>query len=114
LRTVATLDPALLCEIYTFARQRYPDDRASYHVSAELERAPLPEAVTCWDSLLEQFDAREILHVTFGSVLTSRDSQGNSLFYERLIALLRTNPEAYAVNLEKHFKRHLLPFTLAG
>ena len=31
-------------------------------------------------------------------------------FYDRLIAILRTNPETYAANLEKHFTRHLLPF----
>jgi hypothetical protein len=63
--------------------------------------------------LLAQFDAREILHVTFGSVLTSRTEQGGWRFYDRLMALLRANPEAYAINLEAHFLRHLLPFATA-
>ena len=40
LRTLAALDPALFREIYAFARERYPTDRASYHVSAELAKAP--------------------------------------------------------------------------
>ena len=39
LRTLSALDPALFREIYAFARQRYPTDRASYHVSAELAKA---------------------------------------------------------------------------
>ena len=40
LRTIAALDPALFREIYVFARGRYPTDRASYHVSADLAKAP--------------------------------------------------------------------------
>mgnify|MGYP001765652508 CR=1 FL=1 len=110
LRTVATVDPGLLREIYTFARQRFPLDRASYHVSAELDRAPLPAAVPDWPALLEQFDAREILHVTFGSVLTARTPSGEAQFYDRLWAILQSNAEVYAANLEKHFTRHLQPF----
>jgi hypothetical protein len=114
LRTVAASDTGLLREIYTFARQRYETDRASYHVSAELRRAPLPEAVSDWPGLLDGFDARQILHVTFGSVLTEKDSQGKPVFYDRLVSLLRLHPEAYAANLESHFVRHLQPFVPAA
>jgi hypothetical protein len=110
LRTIAAVDPGLFSEIYTFARNRFPIDRASYHISAELDRAPLPEAVSNWPALLEQFDAREILHVTFGSVLTARTPAGKTQFYDRLLSVLHTNAETYAANLEKHFTRHLLPF----
>ncbi|MFN8482434.1 MAG: tagaturonate epimerase family protein [Anaerolineae bacterium] len=112
LRTVAPLAPALFREIYAFARERYPVDRASYHVSADVSRAPRPEDVADADlaSLLEDFDAREILHVTFGSVLTTRRADGGFLFYDRLMALLRSHPDAYAANLERHFTRHLRPF----
>jgi len=112
LHTIASLDPELFREIYTFARERYETDRASYHVSARLERAPLPHDMADADlpALLQQFDAREILHVTFGSVLTARTEDGRWRFYDRLIGHLRANPEAYAANLEAHFLRHLRPF----
>jgi hypothetical protein len=112
LRTIGTVEPDFFKEIYIFARERYEHDRASYHVSAELNRAPLPGAVKDWSSLLDQFDAREILHVTFGSVLTDTTATGDLRFYDRFIGFLRANPEAYAVNLEKHFIRHLTPFVL--
>jgi hypothetical protein len=114
LRTIAAIDIDLFREIYCFARQRYETDKRSYHVSAELNRAPLPEAVADWPGLLEQFDARQILHVTFGSVLTEKTANQEWRFYDRLMALLRANPEAYANNLEKHLKRHLQPFLSAG
>jgi asparagine synthase (glutamine-hydrolysing) len=94
-------------------RERYPTDRASYHVSASLERAPLPQALADADlpTLLEQFDARQVLHVTFGSVLTARIADGRLHFYDDLMALLRARPEVYAANLEAHFLRHLTDLT---
>ena len=111
LRTVAGVDPALFREIYAFARERYETDRASYHVSARVDRAPLPAAVGDADlaGVLDQFDAREILHVTFGSVLKETGPDGPR-FKGELYRLLRAHPEAYARNLEAHFERHLRPF----
>jgi hypothetical protein len=110
LRTVAHHDPALFRDIYTFARKRYEIDRLSYHVSAQLKNAPLPEVVRDWPALLDQFDAREILHVTFGSVLTEKTEAGGWRFYDRFMDFMQGNKEAYAYNLEKHFIRHLAPF----
>lgn len=112
LRTIAALDPNLFREIYAFARERYETDRATYHVSASLARAPDSKSVQdeALAPLLNQFDAREILHVTFGSVLNARDEDKQLRFYHRLMGLLEANPEAYAENLEKHFVRHLAPF----
>lgn len=111
LRTVAGLDAGLFREIYVFARERYETDRASYHVSARLDRAPEPGEVSeaGLPSLLEHFDAREILHVTFGSVLTEHADGEGFRFRDRLMDLLVRNPEDYARNLEAHFVRHLRP-----
>jgi hypothetical protein len=112
LHTIAALDPAFFRSIYSFARERWETDRVSYHVSAELSRAPAPASLKDADlpALLDQFDAREILHVTFGSVLTTRGADGQPRFYDRFASLLRANPEAYSANLERHFLRHLTPF----
>ncbi len=110
LRTVAAFDPDLFREIYDFARGRYEEDRASYHVSASLERAVQPEDVPNEELpvLLEQFDEREILHVTFGSVLKG------ARFRNHLLGLLREHHEHYAAGLEQHFLRHLEPFANGG
>jgi hypothetical protein len=110
LRTLAMVDPDFFMEIYCFAREHYEIDRASYHLSAELSRAPLPEQVKNATDLLDQFDAREILHATFGSVLTEKTTGGEFLFHDRLVRILHTHSEAYDANLEKHFIRHLTPF----
>jgi hypothetical protein len=114
LRTIAAIDPKFFLEIYTFDRERYETDRASYHVSAQLRRAPEPVAVSNPAGLLNQFDAREILHVTFGSVLTAVSPGGGLRFGGRLKEMLRTNAELYSGNLEAHFLRHLKPFSSNG
>jgi tagaturonate epimerase len=102
LRAVAETNAPLFVEIADFARDRYPSDRASYHVSAEVSRMPANEGLT---ALLDNFDAREVLHVTFGSVLHHEKLRG------RFFATLRENEETYYRMLEKHFDRHLAPFT---
>ena len=110
LRVVAALDPALFRDIYTLARDRYETDRASYHVSGTLEDAPLPNAVPDSElpGLLEQLSVRQILHVTFGSVIKDEGLAA------RLMTLLKAHPEDYAAVVARHFERHLAPFAQAG
>lgn len=115
LRAVAELDPPLFREILDFARARYETDRATYHVSALLDRVPKASDVPddALPALLEQFDTRQVLHVTFGSVLTATDADGRPRFRDRLLAVLQENEETYYRLLEAHFDRHLAPFDAA-
>jgi len=104
LRAAAEVDPALFREILACAIERYPQDRATYHVSAQLTNVPQPDTLADVDlpSLLDQFDAREVLHVTFGSAL--------DLFGDRLLAALQEHEEIHYALLDAHFRRHLSPF----
>jgi hypothetical protein len=113
LRAVATSAPRLFRAIYVFARERYDQDRASYHVSATVASAPDPAELADAElpALLEDFHAREILHVTFGSVLTARHADGIHVFADELRSMLQAHPEVYQECLERHFVRHLRPFS---
>jgi hypothetical protein len=104
LRVIAAVDPAFFREILAFARPRYATDRATYHVSAELSRVPKPEDLADAElsTVLNLFDGREVLHVTFGSVLDQ--------FGPRLKDVLARNEEAYYAALEAHFVKHLAAF----
>jgi hypothetical protein len=105
LRVVATVDKPFFREILDFSRDRYETDRATYHVSGVLKKVPAADMLGD-DELLrlfEQFDARQVLHVTFGSVL---DEYGF-----RLKRILKENPGLYDQYLKTHFKRHLDPFS---
>jgi len=112
LRVIADVDPALFREILTFALERYLEDRATYHVSADLTRIPRPQQLADHElaSLLDHFDGRQVLHVTFGSVLTAHSEEGGYRFRDRLLQVLESNEEAYYAALERHFDRHLEAF----
>ncbi len=89
-----------------FARQRYPTDRASYHVSADLAKMPdiIGQPDEALGDLLNDFHGREVLHVTFGSVLNHEP------FRERFFAALTSHEETYHAVLDAHFQKHFAPF----
>jgi hypothetical protein len=101
LRVVAAVDAPLFRKIYEFARGRYETDKVSYHVSADLAKTPVHPADGELPDLLNQFDAREVLHVTFGSVLDA--------FRPQLYTVLRAHEQEYYLALENHFRKHLDP-----
>lgn len=109
LRAVSVLDPALFRRILSLAAERYPSDRASYHVSADVSRVPQAAALSDGDlpALLNDFHARQVLHVTFGSVM-----QVTSL-REPLFETLRGGEETYYRMLEQHFRKHFAPFEVS-
>jgi hypothetical protein len=106
LRAVARTDPLLFGAILDFARERYSTDRQSYHVSAAIERVPASQARSAgaMPALLDAFDARQVLHVTFGAVLDRFGAQLRQVLWE--------HEEAHYAALDKHFRRHLAPFAL--
>ncbi len=102
LRVLAKLEPGLFLKIYALGRERYEADRRTYHVSARLEKLPAaPEqpAVSDLPALLDDFHAREVLHVTFGSALAQ--------FGAQIKSALVNHAHAYRAALESHFKKHL-------
>jgi hypothetical protein len=115
-RVAARCDGNLFRRIVGFARERYETDRATYHVHATLASAPPPEDVRDdaelerhylerWSDVAEGagFEApgRQILHCTFGSVLTHPEL-GPSLR-----ALLAAERATHTGVLAEHFARHL-------
>lgn len=115
LRVAARHDPSLLRRIIAVARERYPIDRATYHVSATLECVPpaddlSPEQME--QLYLERWAdvpagrgftqlGRQILHCTFGSILTHEE------LGPQLRDLLLAHQATYRQVLAEHFVRHL-------
>jgi len=113
LRAIAAVEPGLFREILDHAKQRYPEDKASYHVSAKVEKVIDAKAVRDADlpGVLDHFDTREVCHVTFGSILRGQTSDGRYLFRERFFQTLRQHEQVYYDILEKHLGRHIQPFS---
>jgi hypothetical protein len=111
LRAISKIDPALFREIMAFAIERYPEDRASYHVSADLAKVPAPGNLPddALPGILDQHDTRETLHVTFGSVLRA-EVEGRPRFKDRFMAALEGNEEVHYQTVCAHIERHVRPF----
>lgn len=103
LRVIAHANPGLFREILVLSLDRYETDRTTYHVSAEIDRLGEPDRIadTSLDTLLDQFDARQILHVTFGA--------GLDRFGPLLMDALRSHEDDYYDALSAHFVKHLQP-----
>ena len=104
LRAVARVNAPLFRELLSLAVERYPIDCASYHVSADVAKVARHAALKDIElpGILDHFDTREALHVTFGSALAQYgdDIRGTLIAHEA---------EHYAA-LEAHFIKHLTPF----
>ncbi len=115
LRVAARHDEALFRRIVAFARSRYDADRATYHVSATVAQTPPPadlsgpelEAVYLerWRDVAPgagfRAPGRQILHCTFGSVLTHAE------LGPAVRAVLEAHPGVYTEVLAEHFAHHL-------
>ena len=115
LRVVAHHDGALFRRIIDFARRRYDRDKATYHVSATVSGVPGVVGLgcseleklylECWSDvpLAQGFTqpGRQILHCTFGSVLTDAE------LGKAIGQLLQAEPGTYRQVLSEHFCRHL-------
>jgi hypothetical protein len=96
LRVLAIHEPDLFSKIYSLGRECYEVDKRSYHVSASLESLP---GTSDLPSLLNDFHAREVLHVTFGSAIGK--------FGAELKSALIKHEDTYNEVLRTHFANHL-------
>ena len=112
LKVVAIKEPDLFREILDFSAGLYETEKKTYHVSADLKR--IKPAKDYKDSELEELfasnDVRQVLHVTYGRVLTEKNAQGKYIFRDRIYKCLIENEDLHYKLLIAHFHKHLEPF----
>jgi hypothetical protein len=96
LRVLAKCEPDMFLKIFSLGKERYETDKQSYHVSADVNLLPDTNDLP---SLLDDFHAREVLHVTYGSALAR--------FGAELKEALVKHETAYLQDLHAHFGKHL-------
>lgn len=108
LRVIAKGNPDLFRRICRIALERFPEDRATYHMTTDLSRIPDVDSLDDDElpELLDQDDSRQVLHVTYGSVLSCEEN-GEPLFKDELKNVLRKNEERYFSRLKDHIGHHL-------
>ncbi len=111
-KVTAAREPGLFRKILDFSTGLYEQEKKTYHVSADINKVKAAKDYKD-DELVGLFDdnnVRQILHVTFGKVLTDRDNNNNYIFRDDLYRCLEENEDLYDEYLYKHFRRHLAPF----
>lgn len=116
LRVVSRHDESLFRRIVDLARLHYDRDKATYHVSADVRRLPSATEVASIPALEQVYlgrwsevptglgltqPGRQVLHCTFGTVLT------DGTFGPLIRALLQEHLDTYTEVLCDHFARHL-------
>ncbi len=114
-RLAAMKDRALYRRVHAFALSSYEAASAYYHVNGRPEQ--LPDITQMADSdlpaLMDRDDARQVLHITYGLILTAKKEDGGSLLRDELYRFWEKYKEDYARLLDRHIGRHL-DLLLAG
>ncbi len=109
MRAVAKADAKLYREVHKYALKMFDAASKFYHVTTDLNK--IPDIDTLKDEELEGLfelnDARQLIHITYGYILTDKDANGNFIFKDRLYKFWRENADVYADRLYNHIGKHL-------
>lgn len=108
-RTVARVNPDLYRRMHQYAYNHFDEAKAYYHVTTEIEKIkPLQEVSDNeLPSYMDDDNARQLIHITYGILLQAMDGNGNSLFKQAFYDTLIEQEEAYEQSLIQHIGRHL-------
>ena len=110
LRCVARASPPLFRQIAEYCAGRFEEDRASYEISTSSEdvRGLFNGGMTDMEkTFLDERAGRQLLHVTFGSVLSQGRCVKGRTFRESILEILIQEEALHHELLERHFERHL-------
>lgn len=108
-RVIAKTNPILYRKMHVYALEHFEEALQYYHVTPnidaieKLENVP-DEQLT---SYMEEDNARQLFHVTYGILLAAKDENGKALFKEEFFATLNEKEDEYRGALTYHIGKHL-------
>jgi hypothetical protein len=108
-KVIAMKDQDLYREIHRFALKNFEKDRASYNLTTDLSRVPNIDTVADGEliNFFKQNDSRQLIHITYGSILRAKDNKGKYIFKDRIYQVLFRYEEDHYRELSNHIRRHL-------
>lgn len=109
MRLVSMKDPALYRRIHEFALHAYQEASKYYRVKGRPQDIPALSNMEDEElpGLMDRNDARQVLHITYGMILTARHQDGHPLFKDALDRLWEEHAQEYAALLDQHIGRHV-------
>jgi hypothetical protein len=108
-KVIAIREPQLYREIHQFALENFEKDKASYNLTTDLSRIPGIDTITNDEliNLFKQNDSRQLIHITYGSILIAKDSEGKYIFKDRIYKILFQYEEDHYREVSNHIRKHL-------
>ncbi len=108
-KVIALCQPDLYREIHNFALSCFDRDRFSYHLSTNLKKIPDMERIKDEDliNLFSNNHARQLIHITYGSILREKDREGRYRFRDRIYQTLFQHEKTHYQAVFQHIRHHL-------
>jgi hypothetical protein len=108
-RVIARHAPSLYRDMHAFSLEKLAEARKYYHIKGDPANVAPLSALSDdrLPGLMDLDDARQILHISYGTLLSARDDFGAPLFRDRILGTLRRFEAEYAAGLAAHIGRHL-------
>ncbi|MBS4200115.1 tagaturonate epimerase family protein [Bacillus sp. FJAT-49732] len=108
-RVIAKTNPYLYRRLHTFALRNLEEALKYYHITPDLDSIAPLDSVTD-ENLADYMNndaARQVLHVTYGIILTAKDDNGEPLFKEEFYKTLDEYEDEYIESLVHHIGNHV-------
>lgn len=109
LRVISRVNTDLYRRMHAYALEKFEDARKYYHITPDIDSVKALEDVS--DNELEEYlnddNARQLLHVTYGVLLTAKNDKGEFLFKDEFFNTLNDHEEEYRNALVHHIGRHV-------
>lgn len=108
-RTVAKVNPGLYRRMHAHALEHFEEATAYYHVTTDITAIKPLDQVADADlhTYMNDNNARQLIHITYGILLQAKNASGGSLFKEEFFHTLSDQEEAYEASLQSHIGKHL-------
>lgn len=109
LRVIAVCDPELFQAMLEYSCKQFENAKKYYHVSARIENIPNMKTVgkENFPSLMDQPDIRQIMHITYGELLTAKTESGELRFKSSIYRVLRENRALLDEVITAHIGKHI-------
>ena len=96
-------NPELFAQMYSYAKEHLDEAKAYYKV--DVDKAYVPDAIGIGS--FDRPNVRQMMHITYGLLLSAKTAAGEPLFRTRLYRCLRENEDLLGRTVEGHIDNHL-------
>ncbi|WP_099362435.1 tagaturonate epimerase family protein [Fredinandcohnia onubensis] len=108
-RVIAKVNPGLYRRMHAYALEHLDEALKYYHITPDMNTI-VPLDTVSDENLPEYMNndaARQVIHVTYGLLLTAKDENGNFIFKDEFFGTLNDNEDEYRQALVKHIGKHV-------